>query len=147
MEYQDHKYLRVGYLPKEAPIDELVSHLVSRIPGEFTIKNNWKYVSQDSFYKRYPYVLTWVKSNSYHLLFVSGNHLCRFWTDAKTVMTVDIHAALAQSLSGFETQIIPQTCMRKSAPFTHRVTLTKIEDVDVFLDALISMHGLQNWTK
>lgn len=147
----DYRYIRLGYIPREEQTDKLVAMVVQSLPGDATLPFHWKWINQESFQERHGDlgVLLWSKTSSYHLLLVSGSHVCRIWTNAKHFCLIDVLPGVAASCmsKGLKVEAIPENCLLKCKPMTERVVVETSEQMQMFIEVLIATHGLQNWVK
>jgi len=142
---EDFKYLRPGHVHLDRQSDLLVEHLVEMLPGTGTLPAYWRWVSQESFIERFEDLgqLVWAKTASYHMLMICGRHAFRVWTDSSESCIVDVDDSVAVLLAPyFEVIDVPESTYRKTRPFTKRIRIKTIEEIDSLLLQTVTAFGL-----
>lgn len=135
------KYTRIGYIEQDRVCDKLVKVFMHIIPGQNRLPPRWKYFSLEYFNTTYGHLGTilWAASYNSQLLLINGNKIIRIWTDTKNWCWVE---GLSHVLDSFETVEIPKGNIRKSKPFTHRVKISSIEDMEKLANKIKQIYGV-----
>ncbi len=146
---QDFRYMRVGYIPGDTFSHKAAQITYSRLNAQVELPRYWKWRDAEYFTKKYPGVLAWSRTSSYHMLLVSGSHTARLWTDGRHIATIDILPGLAAMLAqnGLTPYKIPEESLTKCFPMEDRVSFGTFQELDIFFNCLVSTHGLQAWVK
>lgn len=142
---KDFKYLRPGHVDLERECDKFVKLVTSLFPGTGELPQRWKYVSRESFTKRFEHLgpAIWSKTASYHMLIINGNHAFRIWTDSPDTALCDVRDELAVSLSKyFEVMDIPENTLTKTKPFTKRIRIENEKHAKIVLLQTLITFGL-----
>lgn len=129
-------YLRPGHVNLGRMSDKIVLRAVEVIPSSATLlPPRWDYYNQRQFQDAYGRGrFHWARTASYHLLLINGIHAFRSWTDTTHSCLVDVADATVPGLEGtFEILDIPPSTRRKTRPFTKRVRVTTLRQMDILV--------------
>lgn len=130
------KHLRPGHVNLNRACDVFVTTATTLLPGTGTLPQRWKYVSRESFSRRFKHLgpMVWAKTASYHMLLINGHYAFRIWTDSPDTALCDVRDELAERLSPFfDILDIPKSTQKKTKPFTKRVRISRKSDVGIVL--------------
>jgi len=141
----EYKYIRSGYYSRGNHSDVLLQYLVSKVKHDGILPSRWFHTSTQSFLHLYSNLgnVLWAKAASSHMLLLYGNKTFRLWTDSKSACFLDLNDGLASAIHTLlPVETIPVGNIKKCKPFTKRVLVTTTAQIDILLQAIRSIYGL-----
>lgn len=133
---ENTSHLRPGHVNLGKMCDQIVLRAVDLVPSSAVLlPPRWEYLSLKEFQATHGTGnFHWAKTASYHLLMVKGEHAFRAWTDTSRSCLTDVSDATVPGLRGtFEIMDIPPSTRRKTRPFTKRVRVSSLRQMDILV--------------
>lgn len=144
---EEFRYTRMGYIDRGRKSDQLLASFLSLLPGDGRLPLRWHYRSHARFQRVHGTLgrVLWAAAGSSHLLMVNGFHALRIWHDTAASCYVDIATnvlgatdAQIQAIA----EVIPAANARKCKPFTQRVKVTYLWQMQDLVKAVKKTYGL-----
>lgn len=138
----DFRWSRIGHINLGRFCDLVAVRAYELLPGN-DMPARWRRGTPEDLVRLYGEGILWSRTANYHLLIINGHLAARFWTRTQRANTrVDAPEHILKQLDDALVIPIDAGSLKKCAPFNHFVYLHEVDEVDVLVQHIKSIYGL-----